>query len=178
MIHLAYTALQVSQGPAPDTLAVVAAPSFLATAEAVSTIVLALVMVAVLVALVVVLLQVRKLSRSLMEVVRKVEQDSGPVLDKAKNVAENVDFISAAIRSDVEKLSESVSGLSKHLRESAQRMEERIQDFNALVDVLQTEAETLALDTAATVRGVKEGTRSLAARGNGPPSDEGTESEG
>jgi hypothetical protein len=41
-------------------------------------------------------------------------------------------------------------------------MEKRIQDFTALVEVLQTEAEDLALDTAAAVRGVRAGTRSLA----------------
>jgi len=44
-------------------------------------------------------------------------------------------------------------------------MEERIQDFTALVEVLQNEAEDLALDTAAAVRGVRVGARSLAGEG-------------
>jgi hypothetical protein len=44
-------------------------------------------------------------------------------------------------------------------------MEERIQDFTALVEVLQNEAEDLALDTAAAVRGVRTGTKTLAAEG-------------
>jgi hypothetical protein len=41
-------------------------------------------------------------------------------------------------------------------------MEERIQDFTALVEVIQSEAEELALDTAAAVRGMRAGTKALA----------------
>jgi hypothetical protein len=40
-------------------------------------------------------------------------------------------------------------------------MEERIEEFNALMEVVQTEAEDLFLDTASTVRGVRAGARSI-----------------
>jgi hypothetical protein len=52
-------------------------------------------------------------------------------------------------------------------------MEERIQDFSALVEVLQNEAEDLALDTAAAVRGVRAGTKSLAAEKGAEVGEEG-----
>jgi hypothetical protein len=38
-------------------------------------------------------------------------------------------------------------------------MEERIEEFNALMEVVQSEAEDIFIDTAATVRGVREGVR-------------------
>jgi hypothetical protein len=41
-------------------------------------------------------------------------------------------------------------------------MEERIEEFNALMQVVQDEAEGIFIDTASTVRGVREGARSIA----------------
>jgi hypothetical protein len=146
----------------PDTVVLAAPSEFLVTVQAISTIVLAVVVLLVLVALLLVLLQFRKLSRSVTEVAKRLEKDAGPVVEKAKSIAGNVDYISAAIRTDVEKVNESVKQLNARLVQASERMEERIQDFNALVEVIQGEAEELALDTAAAVRGVRVGTKALA----------------
>ncbi len=113
-------------------------------------------------ALIAILMQLRGLTRSLGSVAKELEKDAAPVLDRARIVAENLEFITGAVRNDVQKVNESVSRLNDRLRKASDRMEERIQDFNALVEVLQEEAEELALDTAAAVRGVRAGTRKLA----------------
>lgn len=175
MTIFATTALPAAPSQASDTVAMVMAPTFLSAAEAISTIVLAVVVLGVLVALVAVLIQMRKLSRSVGSLAKRLEKEAGPVMERARSVAENVDFISMAVRTDVQKLNASVSGLNERLREASVKMEERIQDFTALVEVLQTEAEDLALDTAAAVRGVRAGTRSLAGADtdSAPLSDEG-----
>jgi methyl-accepting chemotaxis protein len=165
MINASLLAAQVASSP-PDTLFLAAPSEFLVTVQSVATIVLALVVLGVLGVLLAVLLQVRRLSRSLTDVAKRLERDAGPVVDRAKSVAENVDFISAAVRTDVESLNDTVSRLNARLAQASQRMEERIQDFNALVDVIQSEAEELALDTAAAVRGVRVGTKTLT-EGNG-----------
>ncbi|MFC1574635.1 hypothetical protein ACFL3Z_00980 [Gemmatimonadota bacterium] len=151
-----------AQTPAQDTLAMVQAPDFLSTAEAVSTIVLAVAVLVVLVALIIVLVQLKRLAGSVGAVAKRLEKEAAPVLDRARSVAENVEFITAAVRTDVQKLNESVARLNDRLKQASDRMEERIQDFTALVEVLQDEAEDLALDTAAAVRGVRVGTQSLA----------------
>ena len=150
--------LTATQGPG----AVTASSDFLSTAEAISTIVLGVAVLGVLVALLAVLLQMRKLARSVSSVANRLEKGAAPVMDRARSVAENVDFITMAIRTDVQKLNASVSSLNDRLKDASVRMEERIQDFTALVEVLQNEAEDLALDTAAAVRGVRAGTKSLA----------------
>ncbi len=146
-----------------------ATSDFLSMAEAISTIVLGVAVLGVLVALLAVLLQLRKLARSVGAVAKRMEKDAAPVMDRARSVAENVDFITMAIRTDVQKLNASVSSLNDRLKEASVRMEERIQDFTALVEVLQNEAEDLALDTAAAVRGVRAGTKSLAAEEHEEP---------
>jgi len=40
-------------------------------------------------------------------------------------------------------------------------MEDRIEEFNALMETVQGEAEEIFLDTAATVHGLREGARSI-----------------
>jgi hypothetical protein len=119
---------------------------------------------------------VRKLARSAGAIAKKLEEETAPVVQRARSVAENVDFITMAVRTDVQKLNSSISGLNDRLKEASANMEERIQDFTALVEVLQNEAEDLALDTAAAVRGVRAGTRSLAGRGPTDGADEAPDS--
>ena len=143
----------------------VIAPSLLSTVEAVSIVVLGFAVLGVLIALLVILLHLRKLTRSLGVVAKGLERDAAPVMVRVRSVAENVDFITMAVRTDIQKLNASVASLNDRLKEASVRMEERIQDFTALVEVLQNEAEDLALDTAAAVRGVRAGTRSLAGEG-------------
>jgi len=168
MINLSLSAVVWVQGSLPDTVAMVATPTFLSTAEAVSTIVLTVAVLGLLVALIAVLVQLRKLTRTAGSMVKRLEKDATPVIERAKSVAENVDFITMAVRTDIQKLNTSVSRLSDRLKDASIDMEKRIQDFTALVEVLQVEAEDLALDTAAAVRGVRAGTRSLAGRGGTP----------
>jgi hypothetical protein len=54
-----------------------------------------------------------------------------------------------------------VKALTGRLHQASARMEERIEEFNALMEVVQSEAEEVFLDTAATVRGVREGARAM-----------------
>jgi hypothetical protein len=85
-------------------------------------------------------------------------------------VVDNVEFITRAIRTDVERLNASVRALSDRLQQASDRMEERIEEFNALLEVVQAEAESLFIDTASTVKGVSVGARSIGA-GREEPSE-------
>jgi hypothetical protein len=169
MMTITVFASSVVQGPPPDTLAMIISPTVLSTMESVFSIALDLSVLGALVALLIVLLQLRKLGRAIGSVAQGLEKDAAPVMVRVRSVAENVDFITMAVRTDIQKLNASVASLNDRLLEASVRMEERIQDFTALVEVLQSEAEDLALDTAAAVRGVRAGTRSLAGEGGASP---------
>ena len=137
--------LQAATGTAPNTLQV---------AAEVSTVVIALISVLLLVVIILFLLQLKRLLGSIQQQVR-------PVTDRARVAAENVEYITAQVRQDVQKVRASVSGLSERLGEASERMEERVQEFNALMDVVQDEAESVLLDTAAIVRGVRAGAKTV-----------------
>jgi hypothetical protein len=103
-----------------------------------------------------------RLNRTLGEVRLGVRQNLGPVSDRARAISDNVEFISQALRTDVERLNASVKALTDRLHLASERMEERIEEFNALMAVVQDEAEGIFIDTASTVRGVRAGARSIA----------------
>ena len=133
------------------------AATYIQVAAEISTVVIAVVSVFLLVVALALVLQVKKLLGSLQQHVQ-------PVTDRARVAAENVEYISAVVREDVQKVRSSVSGLSDRLKETSDRMEERVEEFNALMDVVQDEAESVLLDTAAVVRGVRAGAQTMGER--------------
>jgi hypothetical protein len=96
-----------------------------------------------------------------------IRQNLGPVSDRARAISDNVEFITQALRADVERLNASVKALTERLHLASERMEQRIEEFNALMEVVQDEAEGIFIDTASTVRGVKAGARSIASGRSG-----------
>jgi uncharacterized protein YoxC len=138
------------QAVSRDGLSVAADVSIVIVAVAV--VVLALVLAVVLV----------RISRVLVEIRSGVRQNLGPVAERARGISENVEFITKSLRDDVDRLNGSVTALTDRLKHASDRMEERIEDFNALMEVVQDEAEEIFIDTAATVRAVRAGVGSIA----------------
>ena len=103
-----------------------------------------------------------RLNRAIGEARIGVRQNLGPVSDRARAISDNVEFITQALRADVERLNASVKALTDRLHLASERMEQRIEEFNALMEVVQDEAEGIFIDTASTVRGVRAGARSMA----------------
>ncbi len=93
---------------------------------------------------------------------RELNRQAGPLLERSRTLAANLEYISAQVRSDVESLNGSVKALSDRLHQASDHMEARIEEFNALMEVVQGEAEGMFLDTAATMRGLRAGAQRLA----------------
>jgi uncharacterized protein YoxC len=146
------------QAPARDTVVAIAARDGLTLAVDVSILILA---VAVVVTALMGTRLMMGLNRTLKELRGGVRQGLGPVSERARAISDNVEFITQALRSDVERLNASVKALTARLHQASDHMEERIEEFNALMEVVQGEAEEIFIDTASTVRGVREGARSI-----------------
>jgi len=146
------------QAPARDTVVAVAARDGLSLAVDISIVVVA---VAVVVLALLATRLMMGLDRTAREVRVGVRQGLGPVSERARAISDNVEFITQALRADVERLNGSVKALTARLQQASDRMEERIEEFNALIAVVQGEAEEIFIDTASTVRGVREGARRI-----------------
>ena len=165
-MNLPVLALQVA---ARDTVAMVPVRDALRTAEVISIIFLAVVVLGVLIVFVSFSMKLRGLEADVRRLLKRVDDRVDPVMERARNVAENVDYMSHVVRTDVEELAETVDRIRQRLDDVSERMEERVEEFNALMEVVQDEAEEIFLDTASTVRGVRAGSRELGKR---PPADE------
>jgi TolA-binding protein len=103
----------------------------------------------------------RRVNRQIGWLRRTVEGQMSPVSDRARAISDNVEYVTQVLRTDVARLNTSITSLSERLQQASDRMEERVEEFNALMGVVQSEAEDIFLDTASAVRGVREGARSM-----------------
>jgi hypothetical protein len=72
-------------------------------------------------------------------------------------VAEDAREIISIVKGDVRQVQQTVAGANARLLKAVREAEERLDQFNALIEVVQEEAETAFVDTASTVRGVRTG---------------------
>lgn len=134
---------------------------WVAVLASVAIIVIAIALIAIALALIAAALQSRKIYGSVRGLLDRLHTDLKPILGHATDAAENVDFVSTAIRADVEEFRATLKGVQKRLNRAAGKTEERIHRFNALLEIVQQEAEDLFIETASTVRGIQVGARTL-----------------
>ena len=137
----------------------------LATAADISLVVLAVGSALALLAMTVLLLQIRKLLAGMQHHLQ-------PVADRARAAAENVEYISAVVRTDIQKVNDSVTKITSRLNDASDHMEDRIAEFNAFMQVVQGEAEEIFLDAAAAAHGVRAGARTLRVGAREPAEDQ------
>ena len=99
----------------------------------------------------------RKSYKKVNDMMDRVYADINPITHHASRIADNVDYMTTSIRSDVQKAIATVADVNARLLVAMEAAEERVREFNALLSVVQEEAESTFVSTASTVRGVREG---------------------
>ena len=99
----------------------------------------------------------RKTYKKINELIDKVYGDVAPLVRSASMVAEDAREIISIVKGDVRQVQQTVAGANARLLKAVREAEERLDQFNALIEVVQEEAETAFVDTASTVRGVRTG---------------------
>jgi uncharacterized protein YoxC len=87
--------------------------------------------------------------------------DIGPLVRNANAIADNVNYITTAIRVDVQQFNPSVALANERLTTAVQTAERRLKELDALMRVVQREAEDTFVSTASTLRGVRVGATTL-----------------
>lgn len=122
-----------------------------------ASVVIALALVALTIGLLPAAWNLRKSYKKVNELLDRIYGDVNPIMRHASSLADNLNYVSTAVRQDVARLQSSVAAANARLDEATRLTERRVQDFNALLEVVQAEAEATFVATAATVRGVREG---------------------
>ena len=99
----------------------------------------------------------RKSYKKVSEMLDKIYGDINPLMRHARAIADNVDYITTSIRVDVQQVSQTVAAVNQSLQEAVAGAEDRMKQLNALLDVVQEEAESAFVTTASTIRGVQTG---------------------
>jgi len=87
--------------------------------------------------------------------------DIGPLVRNANAIADNVNYITTAIRVDVQQFNQTVALANERLTVAVKAAEQRLHELDALMRVVQREAEDTFVSTASTLRGVRVGATTL-----------------
>jgi uncharacterized protein YoxC len=103
----------------------------------------------------------RKSYKKISELLDRVYGDVNPIMRHASAIADNVNYVTTSIRTDVQQINATIAAANQRLQQAVNLTEERLREFNALLEVVQQEAETMFVATASTVRGVRTGAAAL-----------------
>jgi len=121
----------------------------------IAQIVLAIALLAVGLGVLFAALKVKALAKKVEEQGQKLRVDLAPAIRNVTTVSENAVAVSKSVRGDVDRLSGSVTAATEKLKEAAAVAEQRVGEFNALLGVVQEEAEELFIGGASAIRGAR-----------------------
>lgn len=127
----------------------------------IASIVIALALIAIAIPLIPAAWNSRKMYARINKNIERFQGDVRPIVRNASDVMDNLNYISASIRTDVEQFKGTIDSAQTRLTAAAEVAEQRINELNALLGVVQEEAERIFIDTASTIRGVKVGASAL-----------------
>jgi uncharacterized protein YoxC len=144
----------------PDTIytkQVVAEPGLWEKITSIASGVMTITVIILTVALVPAAWNFRKSYKKISDMLDKIYGDVNPLMRHASAIADNVDYITTSIRVDVQQVSQAVAAVNQRLQDAVSGAEDRMKQLNALLDVVQEEAESAFVTTASTIRGVQTG---------------------
>ena len=107
--------------------------------------------------------------RRLEKTIKSLADDSRPILTHATAIANDARKTVASISDDVGRVSDAAAAESEQLLDAAEVTARRIDEVNAVIDVVQDELEQVAISSVAAMRGVKVGATEMASALGGRP---------
>jgi uncharacterized protein YoxC len=154
----------------PDTLftkQIAAAPSTFDRITGIASGVLTILFCVFVIAAVPAAWNFRKSYRRVNQLLERIYGDINPIMRHASSVADNINYITTAIRTDVQRINATIADANERLQEAVSVTERRLGDFNALLRVVQEEAESVFVSTASAVRGVRTSASALSGGDDG-----------
>ncbi|MEO7362134.1 MAG: hypothetical protein ABI120_17525 [Gemmatimonadaceae bacterium] len=145
-----------------DTIVTIPARSWLDYTNGTLQLIVLVLAVVVLGTMAYLMISLKKGFDALTGTVEKLVAESRPIINQVSMVAEDAREVVAMIKTDVERVTDAASAVSEQLLDIAASTERRMDNINAVMDVVQGEIEETVLSTVATVRGVRLGSRAIA----------------
>lgn len=113
--------------------------------------------------------RMKALMKTVEEQGQKLRVDLAPAIRNVTTVSENAVAVSRTVKGDVDRLSSSVTAATEKLQDAAKVAEQRVGEFNALLGVVQEEAEELFIGGASALRGARAGSETFRRFRSGDP---------
>lgn len=161
MLHsLADAGLLALQGVLPDTIVTINAEPPAGIFDRITGIASGLMSIALLVLtvfLVPAAYNFRKSYLRVSQLLDRISADINPIVKHASTISDNLDYVTTSIRVDIQQVNRTIAEANQRMMQALELSERRINDFNALIEVVQREAEGAFVTTASTLRGVRAG---------------------
>lgn len=144
----------------PDTIftkQVAEDPSWWDRTTSIASFVLSLTVVALAAALIPAALNVRKTQKKVSDVLDRIYGDINPLMRHASSITDNLDYITTALRVDVQQVNQTIASTNQKVLKAAELAEDRINELNALLEVAQEEIEAVFVASVSTIKGVGTG---------------------
>ncbi|MGD8699871.1 MAG: DUF948 domain-containing protein [Gemmatimonadales bacterium] len=97
-----------------------------------------------------------------------IGRDARPVLDRARAIGENLNFIAMSVRKEVDRVGDTIAFANERLEDAIEAAEDRVQELTALIDVVQGEVEDTVITATSTLRGIRTTAKMLRRQRNDP----------
>jgi methyl-accepting chemotaxis protein len=118
--------------------------------------------VAALITLILLFLALRAGVKKVAATVDALAADAKPMLTSANTMVGDARAMVAIVRQDVERVSDAAGAITDQLLDAAETTAQRVDDVNAVLDVLQDELEDTVVAAASAIRGVRIGAQAMA----------------
>ncbi len=125
---------------------------------AISTAIIAIVVLAAGITMLLALRQMSGIKAVIERAANILDFEARPALQSAKTLVDDAGKVVTSFRSEAESIAGSTRDVRERLERMIDRTEERLQDLDSLIDVVQYEVEETALDIAAALRTTRRGT--------------------
>jgi hypothetical protein len=130
-------------------------PGWIGPTVAISLVIIAIAFVAIAYTAVMVAREARETSGSLARELGEFRREFAPALEAVQQIGETGQHLIAATHVEVEKVLDTSRMVRHEVERSVRRARKRLDDFDALVEVMQEEVEDTALDVAVALRSVR-----------------------
>lgn len=149
----------------PDTIytkPVAPDPSWWTRTTNIASGVLTITFVALSAALIPAALNVRKTHKKISDTLDRIYGDINPLMRHASSITDNLDYITTALRVDVQQVNQTIASTNQKVLKAAELAEDRINELNALLEVAQEEIEAVFVASVSTIKGVGTGAATFA----------------
>lgn len=106
-------------------------------------------------------LEVRRISHETHAMITRISGDATPLIQQVAVIVTNMYHMTNSLKTHLETVGAAIDKAEHSLKTAVAQTEERLNEFNALLTVVQEEAESMFVATASTVRGVRAGAAAL-----------------